>query len=191
MRESAMNGTAGDVQSTASEYVAYDYLSVRAERELEPLYKDTYRSFGWTIEGYGAGIAGISTLTLKLKRERKLKDRPLIAELQRKAERALSQIANLERSKSTTAIALALTIGIIGSAFLAGSVLAITESDSWGLSIPLGAIGLLAWLAGFLSYERVRARKTAQLTPVIDRQYDVVYETCEQAARLLPETAHC
>lgn len=180
-----MNGTAGDARSTASEYVAYDYLSVRAERELEPLYKDTYRSFGWTIEGYGPSLAGISTLTLKLKRDRRIKGRPLIAELQRKAESALSQIANLERSKSTTAIALALTIGIIGSAFLAGSVWAISESDSWGLSIPLGAIGLLAWLAGFLSYGRVRAQKTAQLTPVIDRQYDIVYESCEQAAQLL------
>lgn len=185
MRESAMTGTARDVEPTASEYVAYDYLNVRAERELEPLYKDTYRSFGWTIEGYGASSPGTGTLTLKLKRDRRIKSRPLVTELQRKAEGALSEIASLERSKSTNPLVLALTIGIVGSAFLAGSVFAITESDHWGLSIPLGAIGLLAWLAGFLSYGRVRARKTAQLTPVIDRQYDIVYETAEHAAQLL------
>jgi hypothetical protein len=29
---------------------AFEYLSIQVDRELEPLYKDTYRSFGWSPE---------------------------------------------------------------------------------------------------------------------------------------------
>lgn len=180
-----MTGIDADVPTAAPGYVAYEYLTVRAERELESMYKDTYRSFGWILEGYASAIPSTSGISLKLKRDRRIKNRPLVAELQRKAENALSEIASLERSKTTSALASSLTIGIVGCAFLAGSVFAITESDNWGLSIPLGTIGLIAWLVGFLAHGRIRAKKTQQLGPVIDRQYDVVYETSEQAAHLL------
>ncbi len=166
--------------------VTYEYASIRAERDLEPLYRDTYAGFGWSIEGYGPALPSTAFVTLKLKRPRHLRNRPQVVELQRKAEHALAEIARLEKTKTTSAFATSMAVGIVGCAFLAGSVFAISGGhDDWGLSIPLGAIGLLAWLAGYLTFGRVRARRTAAATPLIDHQYDVVYEACEQAAHLL------
>ena len=167
-----------------SEQVTYEYATVRAERDRESLYQDTYRSLGWTIEGSSLSPANPATVTLKLKRPRRITNRPQVVELQRKAERALSEIASLEKSKSTSALATALTVGIVGTAFLAGSVFAI-DADNWGLSIPLGTVGLLGWLAGYLSFGWLKSRRTATVVPRIEDQYDIVYEASEQAAHLL------
>ncbi|MBU4337260.1 MAG: hypothetical protein KJ548_11875 [Actinobacteria bacterium] len=166
------------------DYVGYEYTTVRVARDLESLYRDTYSNFGWIVEGYGNLVPSSTAVSLKLKRDRHIKNRPQVVGLQRKAENALREIGTLERAKTSTAIATAIGVGTIGCAFLAGSVFLITD-DQWGWSIPLGALGLLGWLAGFLSYGRVAARRTAELIPLIDRQYDVVYEAGEQAAHLL------
>lgn len=171
------------------DFVAYEYLTVQADRDLEALYKDTYRSFGWMIERTSGGVLGGGTpnpsqVTIKLKRDRRICNRQLINELQRKAENALDAIRDLEASRTSIALATAIGFGIAGSAFLAGSVFAI-QADLWLLSIPLGAVGLLGWLAGWLVHGKVKARKTVQTAPLIDQQYEIVYDAADQAARLL------
>lgn len=170
--------------SDNTEFVAYEYTTVRAGRELEGLYKDSYRNFGWIIEGYGTNPTNVRTVTLKFKRDRSIKNRPVVLELQRKCENALTAITQMEHAKGTAANTAAMTIGIVGSAFLAGSVFAL-DADMLLVSVPLGAIGLIGWVLGYFSYGRVKATKIASLAPLIDRQYDVVYETGEQASRLL------
>jgi hypothetical protein len=170
--------------ATGTEFVAYEYTTVRADRDLESLYRDAYRNFGWVAEGYATTMPGTGAVTLKFKRDRRVKNRALVLELQRKCQHALDSIASLERSKTTTATAAAVGTGIVGSSFLAGSVFSL-EADLTALSIVLGAVGLIGWLVGYLAHGRVKAKKTAQVTPLIDQQYDVVYETGEQAAHLL------
>ena len=163
---------------------ACEYTTIRVDRDLEPLYKDAYSNFGWIVEGYGPSLPNVTMITLKLKRDRRIKNRPMVLELQRKCENALTSITSLEKAKTTTAMAWSLGLGIVGSALLAGAVFAI-NADLIVLSIPLGALGLVGWMAGYLAHNRVKASKTAQLAPLIDRQCDVVYETGEQASRLL------
>lgn len=179
-----MTSTTATTQPTDGGFIAYEYLTVRADRERASLYKDTFANFGWAVEGYGAAMPSTTSVAIKLKRDRRIKNRPLVQELQRKAEAALSTIGSLERSKAATATAASVSIGIVGCAFLAGSIFAI-EADNWALSIPLGAVGLLGWLAGYLAHGRVKARRSAQVDPLIDDQFDIVYDTGEQAARLL------
>jgi DNA-binding CsgD family transcriptional regulator len=71
----------------------YEYATIRAERDLESLYRDTYVSFGWTVEGYGQALPSTGAVNLKLKRPRHLKNRPEVVQLQRKAEQVLAEIA--------------------------------------------------------------------------------------------------
>lgn len=170
--------------STVSGFRAYEYTTIRVPRDLESIYTDSYRNFGWITEAAEAGLPGASTVTLKLKRDRALKNRPLVAELQRQADAALLAITALERSKSSTALGLSIGVGIVGTAFLAGSVFSL-EADLVPLSIVLGAVGLLGWLAGYLVHGRVQATRTARVIPLIEQQYDVVYQSGEQASRLL------
>lgn len=182
------DSTAHEVREPHSEYVPYEYLTVHAERDLEPLYADTYRSFGWEVEAvpgvFSGGTPGPHTVALKLKRDRRVRALPEINKLQRTAEDALSAIVATEKSRDSAPLVASLTVGLVGCGFLAGSVFAIT-ADNWGLSIPLGIIGLAAWLGGYLVHGRVKANKAAKTNPLIDEQYEIIYASCTQAAALL------
>ena len=169
---------------TTTSFTPYEYLTLQVSPDLEPLYKDTFPNFGWLVEKEGAGRPGTTTMTMQLKRDRRIPNRQVVNELQHKVENALTRIVDLERSRTTTAIAVALALGILGSAFLAGSLFALT-AGLMVLSVPLGALGLLGWLAGWWAHGRVKARKTAQTAPLIDQQYEVIFQASEQASRLL------
>lgn len=171
-------------ETTATEFTPYEYLTLQVDRELEPLYKDTYRNLGWTIEGYGSRLPNVSTATLKLKRDRRIHNRQAVLEQQRTAEQALATIATIERSKDSAPMAAALGAGLLGSAFLAGSVFAIT-ANLWVLGIPLGVVGLAGWATGYFAHGRVKAGRVAKVTPLIDREYETVYAAGERAAQLM------
>ncbi|MFT3860276.1 hypothetical protein [Micropruina sp.] len=164
-------------------YVGYEYLTVTADHDLESLYKDTYRSFGWLVERRTTSIRKVGSVAIGLKRDRNLRNRPLLTALQRTAEKALATISHLEKSRTTAATATALAFGVAGSALLAGSVFAI-GAGLWAFSIPVGAAGLICWLAIRLAHRCVEARRVARTAPMIDQQYAIVREASEQAARL-------
>ncbi|GAA2592621.1 hypothetical protein GCM10010435_84390 [Winogradskya consettensis] len=176
MTEQAIAGTTG--------FVAYEYRTIRADRELESLWRDSLHNFGWIVESAATPISRTTVVMLKVKRDRRIKNRPMVLELERKCESALSAIARMEKSKNTTATAVAATIAVLGSASLAGSIFTLNAGNQL-VSIVLGAIGLLAWVAGYLAYGGVKGSRTAALAPRIDHEYSVVHETGEQGARLL------
>lgn len=165
-------------------FIAYEYTTVKVDRDMETLYKDAYGNYGWAVDGYGSSTPGAPGVTLKFKRDRRIENRAMVLELQRKSDAALQSISDMERQKSVVPTVAAVSVGVVGSAFLAGSVFAL-EADHLVVSIILGAVGLLGWLAGYVTHGRVKSRKIAQLTPQIDAQYDVIYATGEQASRLL------
>lgn len=165
-------------------YVAYEYTTVRADRDLESLYTDAYRNFGWTVDGREAVLPHAPTVTLRLKRDRRIKDRTKVRELQDECEQALASIARLERSKTSAATGWALGIGLVGCVFLAGAIFAI-DAERWILGIPLGVVGLVGWAAGYLAFGRIRSRTVEAVVPLIDHQYDVVFATGERASHLL------
>lgn len=161
-----------------------EYATVRVTREMEPLCRDAYRAFGWDVTGDGDTSPESRTVTLTLTRDRRLKNRPMIVELQRKGEDALAAIAHLERSKTTTAAAAAVAVGTAGAVLLAGSIITLTEG-SLGWSVPLGVLGLIAWTLSRFTYARVKARRAARLAPLIERQLETVREACDQAGHLI------
>lgn len=56
-------------RDTAAEgFAAYEYSSVTAPRDLEPLYIDAYRNFGWEAEPDGRQVG--TTVRLRLRRPR-------------------------------------------------------------------------------------------------------------------------
>lgn len=166
------------------EFVAYEYATAQVDRDLEPVYRDAYASFGWVVEGTGPSSLNTRTVTLNLKRDRRLKGQPAMVELQNSCEAALAEIVRLERSKSAASLTSSLSVGLVGTAAMAGSVFALNADATW-LSIVLGAVGLIGWVLGFLTHGYVARRKAAQIAPLIDHAYSVVYDTCEQASRLL------
>ena len=172
-----------ETRDNESGFVGYEYKDVTVNRQLEPVYTDGYESFGWKLEDSRVSLDPAS-VTLKFKRDRKLRNKAEITRLQRQFDTYADEIVALERSKVTTASIVAYVIGIVGSAFMAGAVFAYLAS-----MIPLMVILALPGFAGFILpyflFGKVRKTKTGQVTPLIDSKYDEIYSVCEKASGLL------
>lgn len=161
----------------------YEYRTVAAPADRVALTRDTYAAFGWTTDGAPTTGSPLGRTTLSLKRDRHIKNRSMINELQRKAESALDEIDRLERSKTQKAMIVALAIGLVGTAFLAGSVFSYLAA-LWIPFVLLGALGLAGWAAPYIMYRRIESSQSRRVAPLIDQRYDTIYDASEQAQRL-------
>lgn len=173
--------------ATEGRFVAYEYTRVEAPADREPLYRDTYANFGWELDGRRSKLQGADTVTLAFRRDRGINHRTDVAELQRTCETSLAAITKAERSVSSTAVAVAAMLGVVGAALLAGSIFAL-DADLTIVSIALGANGLFAWIAGYFAHGRVAAKQTTKIAQSVDDHYRIVRESSERAYTLLQDS---
>lgn len=169
-------------ENTRNSFIGYEYKEVDVPRDMEGAYVDGYTSFGWEVETGSLPIP-ISSTALKMKRDRKIRNKAELTRLQRKFEADLEEIQKLERSKNVKASVVAYIVGIIGAAFMAGSVFAIT-ADNIVLCIILAIPALIGWVIPYFAYRKIESNTIKNITPIIDKKYDEVYEVCEKASKL-------
>ncbi len=166
-----------------SKFVGYEYQDITVKRDMLSMYSDAYENFGWILEGVANPVGKIDSVTLRLKRDRHVNNKAELRRLQNQFEADAAEIENLETSKSVKASTIAYIIGVIGTAFMAGSVFAVT-SDMITLCIILGALGFVGWILPYQAFRRIKAKKVAELTPLIDAKYDEIYEVTKKANQL-------
>jgi hypothetical protein len=168
-----------------SNFIGYEYRDILAVQGMEALWSDSMASFGWALEGSATSLTqGINTVNLKFKRDHKIRNKAELTRLQRQFEAAVREIESLEKSKATGASAFAFTFGVIGTAFMAGSVFSYI-GGLIPLCIVLAVPGFAGWILPYFLYEKLKNKKIRSVTPLIDKQYDLIYETCEKASILL------
>lgn len=92
----------------------------------------------------------------------------------------------LEDSKKSAAAAIA--AGIVGTAFMAGSVFAVTaDTPMILLCIVLAVPGFIGWALPWFLYKRMVRRRTEKIAPLIEAKYDEAYAVCEKGCRLLQQ----
>ncbi|MCL2747455.1 MAG: hypothetical protein FWE59_02225 [Oscillospiraceae bacterium] len=165
-------------------FVGYEYKEVAVSRDMEGVYADGYPHFGWTLDRSESTAIGLSTTFLKFKRDRKIRNKAELTRLQRQFESNVREIEKLEQSKTTTASIAAFTIGLIGTAFMTGSVFAFL-ADMIPLFIVLAIPALVGWALPYFSFTRLTAKRAEAVLPLIDQQYDAIHEVCEKAHCLL------
>lgn len=158
-----------------------EYVDVSVSQDLLPLCSDCYRALGWTIVNTSNGIV---TVTMKLQRDRKIKNRIALCDLQRKCEEAFKAIERLEKSKIRNAMAISLGIGLAGTGFMAGSVFAYLASMI-PLCVILAIPGFVGWTLPYFLYKNIEKQSINKAASIIDRNYDVIYEACEKASKFL------
>jgi hypothetical protein len=173
-----------EVTKNENNFVGYEYKDVTVKRSIEPVYADVYANFGWTLEDTSTPLQGVNSVTMKFKRDRKIRNKAELSRLSRQFDACVAEIDALERSKVNGASIAAFTIGIIGSAFLASSVFAYTGGSPF-LCILLAVPGFVGWILPYFCYCGIRKRKTDRVAPLIDKKYDEIYEVCEKANGLL------
>ena len=186
------------MERNSEHYVGYEYMEVKAEGSRASMYMDAYRSFGWEPDenlnaGYHqnpcqshVGRQKEGTVLLRFKRDRKLVNKTELTRLQRNFEDCMHQIDVLEKSKTSKGTMVSISIGIVGTIFMAGSTFAVTASPPviW-LCILLAIPGFAGWILPYFCYKAIVLKRIKTVNPLIEEKYDEVYEICEKGSRLL------
>ena len=167
-----------------NEFIGYEYKEVLVSRDMEALYADSFPSFGWQLENADAGLTSTS-VSMKFKRNRKIKNKAELTRLQREFESHVDELRKLENSKDLISSAVAYGVGIVGTAFMAGSVFAITATPSQVvLCIVLAIPGFIGWILPYFLFKGIRKNKSEKISPLIELEYDMIYGVCDKATRL-------
>jgi len=167
-------------------FIGYEYRDITVDHEKESLYVDGFQNFGWILEKVNTPPIGLGIVTLKFKRDRKIRNKMELTRLQRQFEACIAEITSMEKSKADGASILAFTVGLIGTAFMAGSVFAVVASPPiiW-LCILLAIPAFIGWTLPYFLFKSHYAKKTEKLAPLINGKYDEIYEVCERGNSLL------
>lgn len=167
-------------------FIGYEYQEIAVKSGMSSVYMDGYENFGWKLENSYSSFGKPDSVTMKFKRDRKIRNKAELTRLQRQFDAAVSDIVSLETSKRVKASVVAYIVGIVGTAFMTGSVFSVTA----GLILPciiLAIPAFIGWLLPYFLYRSIEKKKTAAVTPLIDSKYDELYTICEKANRLLDQ----
>lgn len=182
----------GDIREKEKEFIGYEYKEVAAESSKVSFLIDGYECFGWELDenlpqsNKDSNLQNQKKVILRLKRNRKIINKMELTRLQRNFEASVNEIAVLEKSKTSAATMYALIAGVLGTAFMAGSVFAVTaQPPHIILCILLAIPGFIGWILPYFLYRRIVGKQTEKLTPLIEEKYDEIYEICEKGNKLL------
>lgn len=185
------NGRSEALEKEKRNYVGYEYKEIEADDNMVSLLLDGYENFGWEVndslprDGMGGKTGGGRTV-IRLKRDRKILNKAELTRLQRNFEACISQIQTMERRKTSAASTYALSLAVIGTAFMAGSTFAVTaQPPNYVLCIVLAIPGFLGWIFPYFLYKKMAEKQTEKIMPLIEAKYDEIYEICEKGNKLL------
>lgn len=167
-------------------FTAYDYKEITVDKKDAAQYIDCYECFGWELNNRIASSDARSRIILHLKRDRNIMNKAELTRLTRHFEACMNEIHSLESSKTSMASVIALIIGLVGTAFMAGSTFAVTADPPiiW-LCILLAVPGFIGWILPYFIFKRVLSKRTEKVMPLIEAKYDEIYEICEKGNNLL------
>ena len=167
-------------------FVGYEYKEIVADSNRASFLLDGYENFGWEIDGKMQEKETRQKVTLHLRRNRKIVNKTELTRLQRNFEACVNEIDALEKAKTATAAMYAIIIGILGTAFMAGSTFAVTaQPPHYILCILLAVPGFLGWVLPYFLYKRIVRKQTEKITPLMEEKWDEIYEICEKGNKLL------
>lgn len=197
-----------------NKFVGYEYKNVTVKGEMETVWRDGYRNFGWKLEKsrptivkhiWGPIRVMIAPLAifpgshfskmvrdhesetkvdLIFKRDKYIERKVELNRLQLQFENSAKEIDRLEKSKSTTASIAAYAVGIIGTVFMAGSTFSYL-AGMLQLCVILAVPGFAGWILSYFIYKTVKSSKTKKVAPLIEQKYDNIYEICKKASDLI------
>lgn len=75
-------------------FVGYEYKEITVKRSMASIYADGYENFGWKSEGivHQPSKLAIDSVTLKFKRDRKIRNKTELTRLQRNFDACVQEI---------------------------------------------------------------------------------------------------
>ncbi|MFV0479379.1 MAG: hypothetical protein ACK5LZ_02250 [Anaerorhabdus sp.] len=170
-------------EENTQNFIAYEYKEIGGHGERASMLIDCYGNFGWEIDE-------MSSLTNRgkiiLRRNRKIINKAELTRLQRNFEACIKDIDSLKKSIKSKGVSLALTVGLIGTAFMAVSVFAITATPplTW-LCILFAIPGFILWGCAPLTYLRVVEKRVKVVDAQVEEKYEEIFAICEKGNRFI------
>ena len=175
-----------ELHKDGNNFVGYEYKEIVADSEKASMLLDGYMNFGWTPDDNIQPSRILGRVSIKLKRDRKILNKAELPRLQRHFEACMSDIDTLEASKTQSATIWSICVGLVGTAFLAGSVFAVTAAPPLiALSVILGFPGIIGWILPYYVFKKMLQKRVEKISPLIEQKYDEIYEICEKGSKLL------
>ena len=175
-----------EILKGGNNFIGYEYKEISADSEKASMFLDGYMNFGWTPDENISPSRILGRVTIKLKRDRKILNKAELTRLQRHFEACMSDIDTLEASKTQSATIWAICVGIVGAAFMAGSVFAVTATPPLiALCVILGFPGIICWILPYYVFKKMLQKRVEKIAPLIEQKYDEIYEICEKGNKLL------
>jgi hypothetical protein len=183
-----------EIIKNSSTFVGYEYKEVITNNNQISFLIDGYKNFGWIVDE-NMNYSSVShahlphsntSVVLRLKRDRKIINKMELTRLQRNFEFYMKEIEHLEKSKTSEATMYALIVGIIGTAFMAGSVFAVTSNPpQLVLCIILAIPAFIGWILPYFIYRNLVNKRTQKFDLLIEERMDEIYEICEKGDKLM------
>lgn len=168
------------------DYIGYEYKKITVEEDKIAFYLDAYENFGWILDETTSDFKDNGKSILRMKRDRKIINKTELTRLQKHFEDCMSQIGQMENQKSQMATMVSLAQGIIGTAFMVGSVFAVaSDTPQYILCAILGLFGIIGWILPVYSFKKIRDKKAIEINPLIAEKEEEIYKICEKSHGLL------
>lgn len=175
-----------EITKGGAEFVGYEYKTVTVDSTVASMCLDGYESFGWISDKKIQPPKAGATVTLQLKRDRKIANKMELTRLQRNFEACLTEIGTLQKSKTSTATAISIIIGLVGTVFMAGSTFAVTAATPHiALCVLLAIPGFIGWGLPVFLHKKLVQKRINVVAPLIESKYDEIYELCQKGNSLL------
>lgn len=174
------------MQEEKKSFVGYEYKEITVNANQVSMYMDCYENFGWTMEEEVSNMGKPHSVTIRMKRDRKIINKMELTRLQRNFEACALDLERLEKAKTSAAIIWALAIGMAGTIFMAGSTFAVTNEPPiiW-LCVLLAVPGFIGWILPYFIYQRIVKKQTEKIQPLMEQKLEEIYEVCEKGHSLL------
>ena len=173
------------MERMTKDMTTYDYMEICAAEAKVSFLTDCCQCFGWRTDENVPAVYQQGKIRIRLKRDRKLVNKAELTRLQRNFESCAEEIEKMEKSINSTAQMAALTLGVIGTVFMALSVFAVTATPPHIVLTVLYAIPAFAgWISPYFVYRKVRAYQKEKLEPLIEQKWEEIDTLCEKGSRL-------
>lgn len=169
-------------------FTSYEYKKISLNTDIDMQYLDGIKEFGWEIDEEKTSSSDEGVIHYVLKRSRNIMNKTELIRLEKNYDFCFHEILRLKKAIKSRATITALSIGLIGTVFIAGSTFAITHNPPivW-LCAVLGIIGFIGWIFPYFVYKKNKVKQSEKVDKFIKDNYDEIETICHKASMLLKE----
>ena len=173
-------------EAEKKDYRSYEYKQVVGREKQLSFCVDCYRNLGWFPDENAPVKQAHGQSLLQLKRDRRIANKMELSRLEHNFDACMAELEKLESSKTAVPTIHTMICAFLGTAFMAGSVFAVTADPPivW-LCALLAVPGFLGWILPYFIYRQGVAKRIEKITPYIEAKYDEIDAICRKGYSLL------